>query len=654
MQDASAHISRMTSIVQNPVRFTEFERPERKTWRPSIDSWRRCFEDHQLDPGATRRATILTSPELRRHKEMMGRELRLAGDELDNLFLAVRGSGYSVSLSDQRGLVVLERSDYRTDAYVPADRPGSIWSEEIGGTNGIGTALIEQRPVAVYHDDHFYPELIHVACVGMPIFDTDEQVLGAINLSIRNPRLLEQTHRLIFDVASASVQRLEERLFYERFTGASIVRLSIGDGAPPLLAVGADQQLLGLNKAARKFLALASGAGAGGSFWAYFERNYKILSLSSEDHIDLALRRPGSGLVIPARATMPSAWSARRPAQTRQTSQLAVSLSKAPRETPTLADCAGGDARMSAQIRLLQRVRAAGLPILLLGETGVGKDTLARAIHDDGDRADKPFVAFNCAAIPESMIDSELFGYGAGAFTGAKKDGATGRVAAADGGTLFLDEIGDMPLALQTRLLRVLESGEVAPLGNGKIQHVDLRVIAATNQEIEKRIAEGAFRQDLYYRLAGLVLTLPPLRERNDLAALAARILEEAASGRRIALSPAAMDRLRRHAWPGNIRELRHVLKRAVTLAEGDTILPDDLLLPPLAAAPAPRARSAADLEPVLGPSGGIIEQAERRAIEATLREMAGNIDLSARKLGISRATLYRKLRAHGIRTGSQ
>jgi transcriptional regulator of acetoin/glycerol metabolism len=646
MQDASAHISRITSIVQNPVRFGEFEKPERKTWRPSIDSWRRCFEDHQLDPGATRRATILTSPELRRHKEMMGRELRLAGDELDNLFLAVRGSGYSVSLSDQRGLVVLERSDFRTDTYVPADRPGSIWSEEIGGTNGIGTALFEQRPVAVYHDDHFYPELIHVACIGMPVFDTDDQVLGAINLSIRNPRLPEQTHRLIFDVASASVHRLEERLFYERFAGASILRLAIGDGAPPLLAVGPDHQLLGLNKPARLFLALPAGA-AGGSLWEHFERNYKILSLSSEDHIDLALRRRGAGQVIPARATLPSAWSARQPGPRARPASVSHTVQGA--MAPALSDCAGGDARMAEQIRLLRRVRAAGLPILLLGETGVGKDTLARAIHEDSDRQGKPFVAFNCAAIPESMIDSELFGYGAGAFTGAKKDGSTGRVAAADGGTLFLDEIGDMPLALQTRLLRVLESGEVAPLGNGKIQHVDIRVIAATNQEIEKRVATGSFRQDLYYRLAGLVLTLPPLRERDDMAALAERILEDAAAGRRIALSAAALARLRQHGWPGNIRELKHVIRRAVTLADGDVIMPDDLLLPPVAV----RSRNAADLEPVLAPSGGVIEQAERRAIEATLREMAGNIDLAARKLGISRATLYRKLRAHGIRTGS-
>jgi transcriptional regulator of acetoin/glycerol metabolism len=651
MQDASAHISRITSIVQDPVRFLEFDEPDRKTWRPSVDSWRRCFEDHRLDPGASRRSTILTSPELRRHKEMMGRELRLAGDELDNLFLAVRGSGYSVSLSDQRGVVVLERSDYNADMYVPADRPGSTWSEAIGGTNGIGTALIEQRPVAVYHDDHFYADLISVACIGMPIFDIDAQVLGAINLSIRNPRLQEQTHRLIFDVASASVQRLEERLFHERFAGTSIIRLAAARGAPPLLAVGPDHQLLGLNMAARKFLGLQPGIPAGGSLWLYFERSYKILSLSSEDHIDLSLRRLGSPQAIPARATLPSAWSARSPGPAPR--QRAIVPARRNGEPPTLEDCAGGDAGMAAQIRLLRRVRAAGLPIMLLGETGVGKDTLARAIHEDGDRAGKPFVAFNCAAIPESMIDSELFGYGAGAFTGARKEGSVGRVAAADGGTLFLDEIGDMPLALQTRLLRVLESGEVAPLGNGKIQHVDIRVIAATNQEIEKRVAEGAFRQDLYYRLAGLVLTMPPLRTRNDLDLLAQRLLHDAAGGRKLTLSDAAMERLRRHPWPGNIRELRHVLKRAALLADAGTISPGDLLLPPETGRnDIPRVRHGAHLEPVLPGSLGIMEHAERRAIETTLREMSGNIDLSAAKLGVSRATLYRKLRAHGIRTG--
>jgi transcriptional regulator of acetoin/glycerol metabolism len=244
------------------------------------------------------------------------------------------------------------------------------------------------------------------------------------------------------------------------------------------------------------------------------------------------------------------------------------------------------------------------------------------------------------------MIDSELFGYGAGAFTGAKRDGNPGRLAEAHGGTLFLDEIGDMPLALQTRLLRVLESGEVAPLGSAKVQHVDICVIAATNQDLARRVADGGFRQDLFYRLAGLVITLVPLRERQDLPVLAGRILQSLPGGHGATISAAAMERLRQYAWPGNVRELRHVLQRALAIGDGAAITPDDLLLPTEVAAI--HAPPPPDPGPTAG--GGIMEGAERSAIERTLREAHGDIDGCARRLGISRATLYRKLRLHGIR----
>jgi transcriptional regulator of acetoin/glycerol metabolism len=639
MQDATAHISRLTSVVENPVRFREFEEPERTIWRPSIASWRRCFEQHRLDPSAKRRDNILSTPELSRHIDMMGKELRLTGEELDNLFLAVRGSGYSVSLGDRNGLVVLERSDYHVKTYVPADRPGSIWSEQVGGTNGVGTAIIEQRPVAVYHGDHFFPELINVACIGSPIFDADNQMLGVFNLSIRNPQLPEQTHRLIFDVANAAARRLEQRLFQERFRHASVIRLAVEDGPAPLLAVGPDHEILGLNRPALQFLGLAA-VNKAARLWDYFERKSQLINASA-DHADIVLRRLGSGRAVHARTTggpPPASAPARRPGPARAVDE---DLPRA------LAECAGGDAAMLRQMRLVQRVRGSNLPILLLGETGVGKDTLARAIHNAGERAQKPFIAFNCAAIQETLIDSELFGYGAGAFTGARKEGSAGRIAQAHGGTLFLDEIGDMPLGLQTRLLRVLESGEIAPLGNGRVQHVDIRIIAATNQELDARVAEGRFRRDLYYRLAGLVLTLPPLRERSDLEMLAERILA-AVSGGELRVSTAARARLRAHDWPGNIRELRHVLHRAAQFAEHGVVEAQDLMLPDAGrrfaaggGVPAPERETS-----------GIIERAERDAIEATMTALRGDINLCARQLGISRATLYRKLRAYGIRTG--
>lgn len=605
------------------MQFREFERPEWKNWRPGISSWQRCFDEHRLDPARKCNPHILTSPELRLHRERMGRELNLARDELDNLFLAVRGSGYSVSLADRTGLIVLERSDYNSETYFPPDRPGSRWSEQEGGTNGIGTALLERRPVAVYHDDHFFSDLISVACIGLPVFDVEDRVLGAVNLSIRNERLSEQTHRLIFDVARVAVQRLEEKFFYDRHREAAVIRLHTDAGPAALIAIGPDAHVLGCNKIARAALAIQGGA----SLWDHFRRQEQLTAKSERP---FTLERLDGG-TLKARLTPPQ-LPQRQIHIPPQRDKAVVKPAH-----PSLDDCAGADARMQANIRLLRRLRGASLPILLLGETGTGKDTLARAIHDEAGRTG-PFIAFNCAAIPESLIDSELFGYGAGAFTGARKEGSQGRFAAANGGTMFLDEIGDMPLPLQTRLLRVLETGEVMPLGGGKLQHVDIRIIAATNQALEARVAEGKFRQDLYHRLAGLVLTLPPLRERDDLALLTTRLLACVAD-QRLILSPAAQASIAAYAWPGNVRELRHVLTRAVMLTDSNVIEPDDLLLPA-----APLQSACADP----------MARAERDVLEAAMRESGGDIEATARRLGFSRATLYRKLRLHGLKPGKR
>ncbi len=658
MHGSSAHISRITSIVQNPLLFKEYERPEWKLWRPGISSWQRCFDEHGLDPSRKCDPQTLSSPELRQHKEMMGRELNMARDELDNLFLAVRGSGYSVSLADHTGLVVLERSDYNSETYFPPDRPGTRWSEPECGTNGIGTALLERRPVAVYHDDHFFSDLIHVACIGMPVFDVDGQILGAINLSIRNERLSEQTHRLIYDVARVSVQRLEEKFFYARHNGALVVRLNTAEGPAALLALGADEEILGFNRMAGQALALQPGAAT--SLWDHFERTPKILAQG--DEAPVILKRLGSDHTLQARVTAPNIVEKgyAPPALLKPAPRTAKPVAASP-ATPGLDACAGQDMRMQAHVKLLRRLRGANLPVLLLGETGVGKDTLARAIHTESDRASGPFVVFNCAAIPESLIDSELFGYGAGAFTGAKKDGHIGRVKAADGGTLFLDEIGDMPVTLQTRLLRVLETGEVTPLGSGRVQYADIRIIAATNQELEVRIADGRFRQDLYHRLAGLVLTLPPLRERGDLEQLVRQLLENTAGARRFIVSAAAMQAMRAYSWPGNVRELRHVLQRAAKLAESHVIELEDLMLPqkspPMAMAPMRMNTGVPAAHPAGAKGRGakeIVARAEREVLEETMGALKGDIDLVARQLGISRATLYRKLRLHGIKTSQR
>ncbi|MGL4286455.1 MAG: sigma-54 interaction domain-containing protein, partial [Phreatobacter sp.] len=288
-----------------------------------------------------------------------------------------------------------------------------------------------------------------------------------------------------------------------------------------------------------------------------------------------------------------------------------------------------GHAALARDVRRLAAIADHDLPVLLQGETGTGKDLFARTLHGASRRAGRAYVALNCAAMPESLIDSELFGYEAGAFTGARGGGSKGLIVQADKGTLFLDEIGDMPLALQTRLLRVLENREVLPLGAGRPVPVDFRLISATHQDLAQLVRQGRFRADLFYRLRGMQVVLPALRERTDKAALIEAVTREEAPGAE--LSPAARAALIAYDWPGNIRQLRHVLRLAACMAQAGVIAAEDLDLPVLAA-------------PGDSPEPGFAA-AERAVIDDALRDHAGRVPDAAGALGISRATLYRKLK---------
>jgi transcriptional regulator with PAS, ATPase and Fis domain len=286
---------------------------------------------------------------------------------------------------------------------------------------------------------------------------------------------------------------------------------------------------------------------------------------------------------------------------------------------------------------------------MIMGETGTGKELLAQAIHNDSPRAQGPFVAVNCASIPETLIESELFGYEDGAFTGARKKGAVGKILQANGGTLFLDEIGDMPYSLQARLLRVLQERMVTPLGSGKSIPVNVEVICATNHNLRRRIAEGLFREDLYYRLNGLVVKLPPLRERTDLETVVKKILgsETEGGGPRHAISDEVLRLFKRHKWPGNFRQLTNLLRTAAIMAgDEDEIclrhMPDDFLddiadTPEAAPAGAPAAQQ-------MVAAGANLEEMELAAILKSLEANGGNVSATARALGVSRNTIYRKL----------
>ena len=298
--------------------------------------------------------------------------------------------------------------------------------------------------------------------------------------------------------------------------------------------------------------------------------------------------------------------------------------------------------------RRARRGASSDSPVLLLGETGTGKELLAQAIHSASPRAHKAFVSINSAAIPETLLEAEFFGTAPGAFTGADRKGRPGKLQIAQGGTLFLDEIGDMPLPLQSKLLRVLQEKEFEPVGSNEVLRSDVRVIAATSTDLEAAIQRGEFRADLYYRLNVLPIQVPPLRERlEDLPALSEAILEELRSHHELAAE--AMELLGRHAWPGNVRELRNVLERAALLSDAQVLSAADIrgaigTFKPLERPP----------ERTMEPLGNETfsaarERFDRQLIEATLAQCAGKVEDAASRLGLGRSTLYKKMLALGL-----
>ena len=323
-------------------------------------------------------------------------------------------------------------------------------------------------------------------------------------------------------------------------------------------------------------------------------------------------------------------------------------LAAQPRPSP-IRDIVTGDEGMLKVCRTVERLAGVSVPVLLLGESGTGKEALARALHEMGPRARKEFVAINCAAIPENLLESELFGHEKGAFTGAVRQ-VQGRIEQANGGTLFLDEIGEMPVALQAKLLRFLQDQTFERVGGRQQIKVDVRVVSATNQPLEEQAAAGKFRGDLLYRLNGIAVRIPPLRERGEDAALLARWFlahESQAMGRRNrGFDAAALAAIAAHPWPGNVRELQNRVRRAALMADGTLITAEDLELPlPAGARPGePAAPDAAELD-----LRAARLRAERETIERALARANGSVAAAARLLGISRPTLYGLLDTHGL-----
>ncbi len=613
------------------------------------NSWQRCRDRYRFDRGAKPLVSSLTAREIGEQREPFDEILATIHSELEFVHATLQGANFCASFSDMAGIILQYQADRNASADLELERAGTIWAEGVAGTNGVGTCVVEKRPTIVVGADHFFREYASLSCIAAPVLSADADMIGVLNLTTSNANVTGETLSLVAGLAIKTAERLSNQFFFNRFRDDTIMKIA-NNGQSILLALDQDQRIIGANQGARVCYGFDGDIRRDRDLWSIFERSPKIIDgVARAANLSGLRRLDNQGLcdaiIVRPQGRSPGTRSFKAASTPVPRARSGDGIARPRPDALTIEQCLGPDPRMQSFARLLRRVSGSSLPILLLGETGAGKDTLAKVIHEEGNRRLKPFVAVNCAAVPESLIDSELFGYGVGAFTGAKRDGNLGRLQQANGGTLFLDEIGDMPLSLQTRLLRVLESGEINPLGSAKTEHVDVSIIAATNNNVRKAVAEGRFRQDLYYRLAGVVVELQPLRERPDLAVVIRRLLDGDGTQPPARLTDEAMAVLLRHSWPGNVRELKFVLFRAQRVCDNGVITPEDLYLQDAVAVAAP-AQAGDGLE-----AQDALQDAERKVIADTLALYGRDVTKAAQALSISRATLYRKIRLHQLGT---
>jgi transcriptional regulator of acetoin/glycerol metabolism len=566
----------------------------------------------------------LSSPERESHESRRARFadlIAVAQIEIDRLSEQIRGSGYAILLTDAAGVPLYEKSDASTPP-VPRERMGP----------------------------------------GVTIRDAGREIFAALDAACAPATATRASHLHMMALLTGAARLIEKSLFLRHHQAHLIVRFHaraefvdlLPDGA---LALAQDGTVIGADRGAEELL------GADDRYQLIGRSLRDLFDAGGEDFVALALNRSPRlwplrdlrrGVRLYASVHGGSAAHADATAVARPT---VVQVASSPRRHAlTLEDIAGEDPQMLRNVRSAYRIADSGVSVLIQGPTGSGKEAFAQAMHLVSRRADQPFVAVNCAAIPENLIESELFGYKAGAFTGARKEGMRGKILQSSGGTLFLDEIGDMPLALQTRLLRVLEEQQIVPLGSESGFAVQLHVIAASHHNLREMITRGAFREDLYYRLNGITLELPALAQRADRERVIHRVLgAETTDGRPAAIEMDALERLVAYPWPGNIRELRNVIRTALAICDGGVVRQLDLpreireqgppapATSPVAAAPAMAAAEAS------APPANPLQAAERATLLAMIDSCRGNMTRTAELLGMSRTTLYRKLKRHEI-----
>ncbi|MBW2187811.1 MAG: sigma-54-dependent Fis family transcriptional regulator, partial [Deltaproteobacteria bacterium] len=562
-------------------------------------SWRRCHQ-LQVDPHGIHQSCAIQRVEQNLHFEHLKCLIKVAQPVMENLHSFVGETGFQVVLADSVGTIVSQLGGQGASEVGPI-RLGEDWSEEMRGTNAIGTCLVEQKPIQLLAFEHYCETNQSLVCSAAPIFEPDGPLIGVLNVS--GDCHLDSLHTLAMVAAGAKAIENQLRLIHTRnklqaaYKYSTTIINSMWEG---LVSVDIHGKITKINEAASQIFDVDADSVMGWHISNLVGPDAPILDLLKTgvgyEEQEVFLKSKGFSIFSSACLQYDDAGKSvgaiaviRAPAVELKTKPKSKQKPKLKPHHPvtattryTLDTIIGESDAINEAKRRVEIAAQSPSTVLILGESGTGKEMFAQSIHSSGKHREQVFIAINCAAIPENLIESELFGYEEGAFTGAKKGGKPGNLEEADGGTLFLDEIGDMPLHVQVKLLRVLQERKVKRVGSSTEIPIDIRVIAATHKNLAKEIEAGRFRADLYFRLNVLCITIPALRDRlQDLPLLIKSLsgrLAEKLGRDDITVAESFMRACCVYPWPGNIRELENVLERAINLVGPEGLLTAELM----------------------------------------------------------------------------
>ncbi|MGV8057327.1 MAG: sigma-54-dependent Fis family transcriptional regulator [Smithellaceae bacterium] len=633
--------------------------------RPEIvESWRDCLTAG-LDPYGEPLSYDLNESEkkaLLQENELL---VRTARPFLEGLLKSKKDLDMTVFITDRSGFI-LDAFGAGTVWKACQEKKGIIggsFGEQRSGNCAPYMALRLDRPCLVLGEEHYLQTSHMFDCAASPVHDEFDRVIGCLDITWNAKKSVEQTHALGMIIAASRFIENQVCLLKDPQNAQVLTQYlspameTMPDG---LIILNLKNQITYMNRTAKRFLNIDSNPLHKSSLWTIDGnrevpgapvdqkpvRNYEIIvdELAKQNHYMVTrnvimgqnFQEIGRLLVIRERKEF------------QERTKKAVELNA----RYTFSDIWGESDQIKETIALAKRVTNTDANVVILGESGTGKEMIAQSIHNAGLFASGPFLAINCAAIPRDLVESELFGYEAGSFTGALKAGRPGQFELANGGTLFLDEVSDMPLDMQSKLLRVLEEKRIQRLGGKRYIPIQVRLIAATNKNLEEEVEKGNFRSDLFYRLNVIEISIPPLRERgSDIELLIQKFIEEISQRLKkgvAGISPEAMAYLKNQSWTGNVRQLRNWVERAVSLTESSILTVADFPRKAISGKSEQALQSRAAVEEAAHP-GTSLTEVETEMIQTVLEEYDGNISLASKKLGISRNTLYRKMQRYQI-----